>query len=108
MTVPTGGAGTLADEWRYASLATPVTLSPGGTYVVGAYVVNGDGDLWHDASNTPVFSTGFGGTLALSSAGATAYSVPNLQFSIVPEPSTLLLEGIGLLALFIARRRQFT
>ena len=36
-TVPVGTAGTLVGSYRYVTLASPLTLSAGQTYVVGAY-----------------------------------------------------------------------
>ncbi len=118
-TVPTATGGSLVDEWRYVSLDLPLTLSAGSTYTIGAYVVNGDGDLWHDASNTPLFASDIASEAALSSpgnendlldpqfsGGAAAYSVPNFQYSVVPEPTGFTLAFSAAVSLFCVRRRN--
>src|SRR6185369_1970666 len=53
VTVQSGTGSVLIGNWRYETLPTPVTLTAGSTYIVGAQVTNG-GDRWTDNGNFPI------------------------------------------------------
>ena len=53
VTVQSGTGSVLIGNWRYETLPTPVTLTAGATYIVGAQVTNG-GDKWTDNGNFPI------------------------------------------------------
>jgi YVTN family beta-propeller protein len=53
VTVQSGTGSLLIGNWRYETLPTPVKLTAGSTYIVGAQVTNG-GDKWTDNGNFPI------------------------------------------------------
>lgn len=110
VTIPSGTSAPLIGEFRYESLATPITLASGSTYILGAYVQNGDGDIWQDGGVS--FTLG----LPVSNVGAaftdTSFAYPGGQFPNnglpylgpnmiqVPEPTTLAALVLGFALLF--------
>jgi hypothetical protein len=114
-TIAAGTGATLIDQFRYIGIA-PLLLSAGQTYRVGAVFATGA-----DPVVFPGFATGFstvpgitfngsrfafGATLAdptLSLSADPAYFGVNIDATAVPEPTTLLLLGSGMVALI--RRR---
>jgi len=108
---------TLIDISLYGSV-TPVLLSPGQTYHIGAYYLGG---FFLDAVGPPATVGGFvftsshivSLTAAYSQGGFTwpamelgtldaAYLGPNFRY--IPEPSSLALLGVGALLLAVRRR----
>ena len=53
VTVQSGTGSELIGNWRYETLPTPVTLTAGSTYIIGAQVTSG-GDKWTDNGNSPI------------------------------------------------------
>ena len=51
VTVQAGTAGSLAENYRYTPLASPVSLAAGETYLLAAYVLSGSPDALPGASN---------------------------------------------------------
>lgn len=122
-TISSGTVDPLTNQFRYASM-TPVSLSAGNTYEVGALYLDGNDPLIFPGSATG-FSTdsnitfikssyAVGSSLAapLSSAsGDPAYFGPNFKFttSAVPEPGSialgLMLAGSSL-GLVVRRRNR--
>ena len=122
----TVGAGTVASlnsHFRYVSLSGPtVTLLAGQTYFIGAQM---NGDVYSGANQLNVsalspaalnFDSRYNsasGTFANQNAdsggvGNLRWGPANMQFSVVPEPSTYGLIGAGALAsvAFVRRRRK--
>ena len=113
-------SGTLLGSFRYVTLNTPVILSQGASYLLGA-VVGGANERFLDsnpAGGLFVPTTGItlgqnrftiGDTLSApltNGEGLTGrWSPANAQFSAVPEPSTLVFGMTGILGLLSRRRR---
>lgn len=134
-TVAAGTANPLSGFFRYATLASPVTLSAGTTYVIaGLDPGNGDAHVWSPASGafpgpevngfavSPLISLGPAGSAQGNFAGGfqfpspivagferTALLGPNMLISAVPEVPAALMLGPGmLLVVALARRRRPT
>ncbi len=129
--VPAGG-GTLVGDFRYVDLGSPVTLAANTSYVIAGQVttsdLNASGDVFLDQSGTQTVASAFSlvgarytggasgngsfnnGLFAYPADGGNAnqiYLGPNLQFTAVtPEPSALVLCGLGALGLLLAARRR--
>jgi hypothetical protein len=120
-TVQTGDA--LTGDFRYATLATPITLSGGMTYIIGGRDLIADGDNYASANSGLTMGAGitfgqaartdaaagfaFPGVLTANSGGRFG---PNFQYTpaaAIPEPSTYLMMALGLGAMFgIARHKR--
>jgi len=121
-------AGTAVDlnGFAWVSLGTPITLAPSAYYLLMTTVTSGQStdpylspyDSGSGGNPVVLFTAGGPGTGvgfdssegAYNTTGGIAYSDsgylgPNLQFEIVPEPSTMALGGMGLMALMVYRRR---
>jgi hypothetical protein len=122
----------LVAGFRYHALATPITLTVGATYFLGALVTSGDGDQFRDqyqpgSGSLAMVSTdshfgnfqasyhwnvGVGGSISdptnIGSPNAIAFGVANLQYA--PEPSAITMLGTGVLGLaaYGWRRRSRT
>lgn len=126
VTVPAGG-GTLVNGFYYVDLASPVAVSAGQSYVLGAYYPGSpNGGYYEDylyvetkAEVQSIFSSdftydqgvyGYGSGFPANSAGSSAYVGPNLEFNAatVPEPSSLLTlcGGLGVIGAFFCLRRR--
>ena len=105
----------LVDSFRYEAISA-VNLFAGNTYRVGALFTSVTDDWAYQVGNTSPFITtapeltflspGFisGGTLQAPGDGGNAHFGPNFRFSAVPEPSTFVLAGLGLLTLGLVTR----
>ena len=108
----------LTGTTRYESLASPVALTPGVTYVIGAYVSPTNTDNWlsspSSVSRDPIIRYGgahFGGSssglsypYSLNATNSGRYG-PNFQF-VVPEPAGLGLMLLGCSTIGAIRRRR--
>jgi len=107
-------------NWIFNDLGGPVVLGP-GIYAVGAVLDLNDFHRHKLSGATPllvdsfapvissvgyVFSPGLGFAFPSSTSSSTGPYGANLMFDIVPEPSTAVLLGVGLLALGIGTRRR--
>ncbi len=116
----TGTTDPLVNQFRYVS-ATPTLLGP-GTYTIGAtWVANSDDYIANAAIVPGSFFTGPGITylrdeyiqsnslvMPTSSLGGSfdpAMFGPNFEYNTVPEPTTMILLGSGLLGLWGFRRK---
>jgi hypothetical protein len=114
-------------EFRYVTLGSAVMLTAGQTYTLGAKLVSGSGDTWHDVSAITFSSPDFTSVLArYEDTGAiglfakprgnlttpsTAYVGPNFLYQLtepVPEPSSFSALAIGTLVLGFVRRRHIS
>jgi hypothetical protein len=121
VTFTVGTTDTYSDGYRYAALTTPVDLVSGQQYILGARVGAGIEWFLDGGANPAQFSTTPGDFTLIKSThnNGGAFSVAptidgtstlgrwgaaNAMYTIVPEPSTALLGGLGLLALLRRRR----
>jgi hypothetical protein len=135
-TVPSGTAGTLLNNFRYASIGSgSITLTAGNTYIIGAVMTSG-GDVYktyYDTTNGPAPT--YGSTINTTSGsmptsaydstdnpnltepnttpgGDSGYIGPNFDttslVAAVPEPSSWVLAGFGTLGLvgYVWRTRR--
>ena len=108
VTVPSGMPTNYAGDFAYAGLSSPITLTAGDTYTVGAFFPS-------TADTVPVSSTvTFNPDITLNSydfAHGSSLTIPttvngnaipaaNIQVSAVPEPSTWALFGMGIATIF--------
>jgi len=112
-TVASGTSSSLTDKFRFESVTT-TTLLAGQTYYIGGLWLTGNDNILFpgDAINQVTIAEilfgqsqfAGGGTLAFpgSSIGGNGYYGPNF---LVPEPTTMLLFGVGAASLAIRRRR---
>jgi hypothetical protein len=124
--VPSGIGGILVGDWRYAMLASTLTLLDGNSYTVGALVNNTSGNGWTDGTNSTLFSfdssvlgSGFvgvynqgssltfpslnGGGSILRWAPANATFIPT---NAVPAPATITIFALSLLGLSLGRFKR--
>lgn len=95
-----------AGPFTFADLATLEIAPPPAAYIQN--VANGVGSGAPDVLGTELaygFNWVFGDTLSNYVSGAEGYVVSNFSAVAVPEPTTLVLGGLGL-ALLVARRRR--
>ena len=110
-TVPVGMTATLVDDFRYVSLASPVSLAP-GTYIIGAYYAgtsptpdgaaffaNGLTTASEVSYNAGVMWDGSGAPNTAPTEDADGYFGPNFQFTAVPESSASILVIFGAILL---------
>jgi hypothetical protein len=117
-TIPAGTTGTLVGEFRYMSI-TPIVLSANASYTIGAFYASSDSDLLHDHTGglAPTMSSDFTNYTArfdnatgfsdpTGGTSGPAYVGPSFQYTVVPEPSSLLLGVVGACMLWSCRRRR--
>lgn len=105
----------LVDEFLYSTLATPVELTAGVDYVIGAqYAGDNSPGLSTVSSITPIAGLNFQSTLLVSAPSVFAIPDedfgeplfgPNLRFAAVPEPSSALLVAFAFSTMALRRRR---
>jgi hypothetical protein len=117
--ISAGTVNLLSGEFRYADLATPVTLLAGTTYVLGASYLDTDADhlvgnvAGDQATFDPAvlagnyrFALDNGFAFPDGNSGSGSAVGPNAQFAIVPEPGRgLTALALVLGALIYIRRR---
>jgi Domain of unknown function (DUF4082)/VPDSG-CTERM motif len=118
VTIPSGSSATLIGSFRYEPLVVPITLISGQSYVLGAYVQNGDGDVWQDsgvsyALGLPVSNVAaayYNSTPAFAypnnifPGDANPYIGPNMLQAVPDSGSTLGLLFLALMTLLGANR----
>jgi hypothetical protein len=123
VTVPAGTGAPLSGQFRFVDLATPIQIT--GVFIIGASYLASDADAYvsNRSGQQATWDSAIAGIgFAASSAPGTGFAYPdnddglgsnvgpNLQFSVVPEPSNwLLFLGGGCLVMIVsALRRQTT
>jgi hypothetical protein len=120
VTVQAGTASSLVGQYRYEAI-TPITLTAGVQYRLGARIENASGDVWPDLSGTftlilPVTNIHARYDLAaglnrpdVDAATGGFYQAPNLIASVVevPEPGAVTLAFFGIAGLCrVVRKRR--
>ena len=133
VTIPAGG-GTLINDFRYVTLATPLTLLAGGNYTIAGQIptVGGNAnDVFRNdeavftfgsgvtktvdgMGNTPRSFTGppglnpsyTDGVFQAPNTAETGYAGANFTYTVVPEPTSLALAGLSALGFAAMRRRR--
>lgn len=125
-TIASGASAPLVGEFRYATLTTPLLLSPGSSYVLGANYNMNDADRYHFNGNNVFDLLGVSSDFTVSSSRFTrpAFGAPpsgfafpaqtdapvgssvgpNLQYTVVPEPAMVSLVLVGAFGLLAGRR----
>jgi hypothetical protein len=96
-----------ASEYYYRGNFSPITLSAGSYFIslFNSYSATSDSWIWETTSGGPQLGgASFDGTSWTAGPGENlAY---NLTTNAVPEPASIALLGIGLLAMSLGRRRN--
>lgn len=119
VTIPSGTSATLDGVFRYLTLATPISLTAGTAYVVGAEVQSGaTHDVFADSVLTTTYAADVSGLGARWSSDyplgnptnvngtMTGYFGPNIEYSVVPEPAAITLLLSPVVGLLRRRRSQ--
>ena len=122
VTLSSGTGASLVDGFRYVGLDSPLMLSAGTRYILGAYIQPGTSYSAGDTIEGVHFTTSPGFDVSeerASMAGQLdlnfpdevydqneAFIGPNLQYVVVPEVSSSLLALAGLVSLGLIRRRN--
>jgi len=124
VTIPAGTGATLINDFRYITLATPVTLLTGQSYTIAGQVPTAGGpssDVFRDDGPGGFqFGSGFvrnnsraytgpptnqsfeDGVFQAPNSDGAGYAGANFEYTVVPEPTTValsLLSGLGMLVL---------
>jgi hypothetical protein len=119
VSIPAGVGATLVNGYRYADLATPMDLAPHTTYIIGASYQTDDEYRWfagfgdyandHTAGGITIGLGRYDASTSLTypthTTGIT-YTGPNALFTVVPEPTSLLLLLPATFPAFLRRRRS--
>jgi len=125
VSVPAGTGATLVDHFRYADIA-PVTLTPGPTYVVSAYLPADEATEFNlgGAGSSGVFDPRLTGVMDRfwwdDSPGGNGNDYPidstyqpdgawlgaNFLLTAVPEPASASLLAVGVMGIAVWRRRR--
>ena len=119
ITVPSGTAGSLVSGFRYAALSSGLSLAANQTYTIGAEITVNSSDLfWNQTAATidPKITYGEARDSAVNNNFTSGFTDPvrsrsdlnfgefGPNFQVVPEPGTLALLSLPLIALLGARR----
>jgi hypothetical protein len=113
--IPSGIGASLAGEFRYVDLDSPVLLMRDTFYLISARGFGGSSDGFSSSvagTMLPESSSGIvldvsvyqsGGGLGIPLIGGTPHIGPSFQYTVVPEPRSFLLGSSALLVLLCRR-----
>ena len=122
--IPAGTTASLMGNFRFMSLPSSFILAPSTAYTIWTEGYSGSTDVFRSSAGSgPTFSSEIASAISfyqhevggfpLTLVGGVPHVGPNFQYSVVPEPSAilLLLIGFGFLAsqrIFSQQRKMLT